>query len=355
VLPRRRFIGQALAALAAGCARPDSGAPSSAATVEPPSAASTGATTPRLKLLANHFPNLCNVGVRVARDRGYFAAEGLDVDLHPVDLGPGHEHSNEWLTGPNGPMRADLIMTEYPSLVDLASGRMDFYIVGGEHSGCKQLIVPARSVAQTLSDMNGKRLGLPSSGQDRLIWEYLARQAGVDAQSLKWVPVAVPLGGTEELAFVRREFAAGNLDAYAASDPAGEILVSEGVARRLVSNTWTSPLNAWYCCMIALRRSLVDAHTDLGRRVMRAFRQSAAFIQRNPGEAVDLSIKGGYMASDTPRDICARLLAEYVWTGTGRIEEDLERYFQLLIQAGRIPASASPRDLVARVYRSAEA
>jgi NitT/TauT family transport system substrate-binding protein len=307
-----------------------------------------------LKLSANHYPNLCNVGVRVARERGFFAAESLDVELLPVDLSAGHDHSAAWLSGATGRVATDLMFLEYPGLVDLATGKLDFYVIGGEHSGCKQLVVPTASSIRTLAHLKGKRIGLPSSGQDRLMWEYLTRQVGVDGGSLQWVPVAVPLGGSEELEFVKREFAAGRLDGYAASDPAGEILISEGVARRVVSNTWTPPVNGWYCCMIALRREVLDAHPEVAGGVMRALRESAAFIEQNPAEAVRLSVDKGYMARDTPQDLCARLLREYVWTGTGRIEEDLERYFQLLIEAGRLPASSSPRELVRKVYRKPE-
>lgn len=60
-------------------------------------------------------------------------------------------------------------------------------------------------------------------------------------------------------------------------------------------------------------------------------------------------------SADTRQDLCARLLGEYVWTATGRIEEDLERYCQLLIEDGRLTASSSPRELVKRVYRAPEA
>ena len=88
---------------------------------------------------------------------------------------------------------------------------------------------------------------------------------------------------------------------------------------------------------------------------MRAYRLSADFIQRNPAEAVALSVTKGYMARDTRQDICARLLGDYVWTATGRIEEDLERYFQMLIEAGRLPATTSPREFVTRVYRGGNA
>ena len=121
----------------------------------------------------------------------------------------------------------------------------------------------------------------------------------------------------------------------------------------MASNTWTSPLNGWYCCMIAVRRSVLDAHPEIASGVARAYRQSASFIEQNPAEAVATAVNAGDLPRDTQRELCARLLGEYVWTATGRIEEDLERYFKLLIEAGRLPSPSSPRELVKRVYRAA--
>ena len=138
------------------------------------------------------------------------------------------------------------------------------------------------------------------------------------------------------------------------SDPVGEILRVDGVTRRLASNTWTPPLNGWYCCMIGIRRALVDANPEVAKAVTRAFRRSAEFVEKSPAEAVALSVEAGYLPKDTRQDIAARLLGEYVWTATGRIEEDLERYFNLLIEAGRLPKSSSPSELVKRVYRSGD-
>jgi ABC-type nitrate/sulfonate/bicarbonate transport system substrate-binding protein len=107
--------------------------------------------------------------------------------------------------------------------------------------------------------------------------------------------------------------------------------------------------------MIAVRRELIDTHPGMARAVTRACRRSAEFIQRSPAEAVRLSVDAGYLPRDTDQDVSARLLGEYVWTATGRIEEDLERYFQLLIEAGRLQSGTSARQLVTRVYRSGEA
>jgi NitT/TauT family transport system substrate-binding protein len=296
---------------------------------------------------------LCLVASRVACERGLFSAQGLDVELLPADTQE-HEHTPAWVIGSNGRVRADITTIEYAALVDMALDKLDYYVVAGEHSGCRQLVVPVESPIRGLADMKGKRIGLPPFN-DRVMWDYLIRQAGVAPESVQWVPTKTPPGGDEEVEFVRREFGSRHLDGYVTVDPAGEILKSQKVARLLASNTWTAPLSGWYCCMIAVRREVIDAHPEVAGAVIRAYSQSAAFIEQHPAEAVKLSVDRGYMSKDTPQDVCAKLLAEYVWTATGRIQEDLERYFQLLIEAGRLPTSISPQQLLKKVYRGANA
>ena len=53
-----------------------------------------------------------------------------------------------------------------------------------------------------------------------------------------------------------------------------------------------------------------DRRSPVAGAVMRAYRQSAAFIEQHPMDAVTLSVEAGYMPRDTPRDLCARLLRE---------------------------------------------
>jgi hypothetical protein len=95
--------------------------------------------------------------------------------------------------------------------------------------------------------------------------------------------------------------------------------------------------------------------TEAGIERVRVDRDTIPWIsdsEKRPAETVDLSMKAGYMPPEAPREVSARSLGEYVSIGSGRIEEDLERYFRLLIEAGRLPASSSPSELVRRVYRS---
>lgn len=307
----------------------------------------------RLKLTSFKMPALCTVGWSVARQKGYFADEGLDVDLLPVDFSDPHAHMLAWVKGPEGRVRTDLTVIEHGALADVATGKLDYYVVAGEHSGCHQLVVPARSPARTIADLSGKRIGIPSV-EDTGPWDYLAREARLPRGALKWEFVSVAPGSPEEEKHVREAFAAGRLDGFVTTDPVGEILKVERVARLLVSNTWTRPLNNWYCCMLGVRRELVDRHPTLPAAMTRAIRRASRFIEAQPADAIDLAIGFGQLPRETRRDMSARLISEYVWAATGRIQEDLERYFGFLIEAGRLPATSSPRELVQKVYRPGE-
>jgi NitT/TauT family transport system substrate-binding protein len=246
------------------------------------------------------------------------------------------------------------MVVEYPALVAIASGEFDYYVVAGEHSGCRQVVCPVSSPIRTVGDLKGKRIGRWPI-VDPLLWEMLIDPSRPGTAPVQWVSSPVtPANPSEEIEWVKREFAAGRIDAYTGPDPIPEILKADGIARVVASNTWTPPLNGWYCCMLAIRKELVDTHPDLARSATRAIRRAATFVEENPAEAVALAVARGYLPRDTRQDLCARLLGEYVWAATGRIQEDLERYFQVLIDAGRMPATTPPRELVKRVYRTGE-
>ena len=180
MITRRRFLSAAIpAVVAVRCSQSrsgsDNGSPKSTAQGTGPPVLSSA---PRLKLVAANFRNLCSISFRVARERGFFSAAGLDVDLLPADVSGGHQHTAAWVAAPSGSARADITVVEYPALADIAADKLDYYVVAGEHSGCKQLIVPANSRIQSLADLKGKRIGLPPFS-DQLMWEYLTRQVGV--------------------------------------------------------------------------------------------------------------------------------------------------------------------------------
>ena len=79
-------------------------------------------------------------------------------------------------------------------------------------------------------------------------------------------------------------------------------------------------------------------------------RDPANLVSSDPAEAARIGIEAGHLPPDIDQEVAVRTLEGYVWTNTGRIEQ----YFEMLIDAGRIEADATPRELVERVSRGSE-
>jgi len=345
-ITRRAFLVSAVPVtvlVGHGCSSPEPAAPAE------PVDASTPTAPVRVKLTAALGAGaLCVTDWIVARERGFFADEGLEVEFLPhasgaADFTTAQHHE--------GPIQADIGVAEYAHLVRHVSDEATHYVVAGEHSGCLQLIAPVDSPAETIADLKGKRIGR-TVNYDTLQWEFLARQAGLAPADLTWVVYEFSYSELQQL--VIDEFAAGRVDAFVTPDPIPEVLKAQGVAKSIASNTWTEPLSNMYCCMLVVKRELHDQVPGLSEAFVRAIRRGTAVIENDPAEAVRIAVEAGHLSPQIDREIAARLLGEYVWTNTGRIEQDLERYFEMLIAYGRIQTTASPQELVQRVYRGVE-
>jgi NitT/TauT family transport system substrate-binding protein len=182
---------------------------------------------------------LCYADWWVAYEKRFFSDEGLDVEFLEQRLSGAHYHGlvSDTLNGPGGPVRNDLMPVEFPALADMASGQLDYYVVAGEHSGCRQIVCPVKSPIRTLADLRGKRIGMRAV-EDSLIWEFLIGPTRAGTEPTRWIRSPLPGGDASELEWVKQEFAAGRIDAYIGGDPTPEILKAEGVARLVASNTW---------------------------------------------------------------------------------------------------------------------
>ena len=105
---------------------------------------------------------------------------------------------------------------------------------------------------------------------------------------------------------------------------------------------------------VANSTGLVNVSSVVSTRGANTFAIPPTLSESDPAEADRIGIEAGHLPPDIDQEIAVRTLESYVWTNTGRIEQDLEQYFEMLIDAGRIEADATPRELVERVYRGSE-
>jgi NitT/TauT family transport system substrate-binding protein len=170
-LPRRLLLRAAALALAAGALW----------TVAPP----VHAATP-VKFVLDWKLQGVHAWYYLARDRGYFTQEGIDIT---IDQGSGsaaavtNVMSGSYQAG-FGDMNAIIQSAaqkpgEAPVMVYMVYSRTPF-----------ALMTKAGSPIKTLKDVEGRKLGSPAGGAAAKVFPVLAEKNGVDASKVSWLNMA---------------------------------------------------------------------------------------------------------------------------------------------------------------------
>jgi ABC-type nitrate/sulfonate/bicarbonate transport system substrate-binding protein len=234
-------------------------------------AAPVGAQTRTLHFMAGYKPqaNLPFVGVYVAQQKGYFAAQGLNVEMsHATGQG---EHLKLLLQG-----SVDVITGDAESVLARRADDLpvvSFALLG--QRGQRAFAVLAGSGIQSPKDFEGRSVGYKVYQTP----DYLAMLAinGVDRSRIQEVPVG----------FDPRLLAAGRVDVYPvfeSNEP--DILQGLGVPTRLFrpSDYGVPTLGLTYLA----RQQSLDGDPDLLQRFLKASMRGILDAQADPEAATDI-------------------------------------------------------------------
>ena len=98
----------------------------------------------------------CEAAMFVAKEKGFFEEEGLDVEFVKTDW--------DGLRDGLGLGRFDANYTLIMYLLKPIEQGLDVKITGGVHSGCLRVQAGAKSSIQSVADLKGKRIGIPTMG-----------------------------------------------------------------------------------------------------------------------------------------------------------------------------------------------
>ena len=294
---------------------------------EPEETTTTAAAEPTPVRLV-FVPATTGLLVNVAQEQGFFADNGLDVELTPA--------ANISEIIPTLGQQVDISLGTATDLIRAADSGLDVVQILGntndtEDNPFVRVIVPADSGIESVTDLEGRRVSSPTlSGVIHVATRYWAQQEGIDPDSIEGVQVPPP--NTVE------QFNAGQVDAAEALEPFAGALVGQGnvsigdpfaaIGLPLATNFWVAN-GEW----AANNPDVIEAYKL-------SLEQAQAFVESNDAEA--RAVLQGYTGMPDP-------VAANVALPTFNLEirtEDLARWVEVLISLGDFEGEIDVSSLV---------
>lgn len=297
--------------------------------------------------------------------KGFFAEEGLRVQGMRIEVRTAVEEGKApslWVKTDKGLSEADFGFLEMSQLHNLAAGQLDYYVVAGMNFGCAEVMVPADSPMKSAAELKGKTIALTPewgtafriAGGPSYLREEL-KAAGLDPNK-DVTFVVMPWEALPRLNdYVAEGFKTGKFAAVVVPEPAPLGLRQQQLARPVVSQIYQAPYSQEYCCMLAIKRALVDREPDKAALIVRAFRHAKQWVAQNPVKAVVAAQAAGYYATAAPVQPSANAVVS-ILGGDREVElaPQLERAFQKEMEMGRIKTDKTAKELVRLHYRKIE-
>lgn len=280
----------------------------------------------------------CGAPSYIAYEKGFFAKEGLDVELVSGTL---DEDKTGLVTGEFTVTNGDFQW--FPSIQQ----GMDLRIIGGLHKGCIKIVVPPNSPIKSGKDLKGKRIGVDEIGGTPMsVTTVLLAKYGINPQTdVTWRPY--PLDQ------LTQAVSKGEVDAFAAWDPYGTLAVNQH-GYRVLTDISTDPLFAGRsCCFLYASQKQIDKNPGKVAAIARAYKEADDWIQKNPEETAKIEINKKYVAATDLKLVTSMIKSyDYVYT-TSQAKSDIKYFVKKFSATGFLKSDTNPDEFTNKVYYDA--
>ena len=241
----------------------------------------------------------------------------------------------------------------------MVAGKVDYYIVDGNHFGCWSVMVAPDASIQSVADLKGQTIAiLPHALEPFLLHGHMwlnhwLKAPGLDApKEVTLTPFPwEALPGLND--YVKDGFKTGKFSAVAVAEPRALVIEDKRLARRLVTQNETT-YNKEYCCLTIIKRAIVDNDRESAVKIARAFRRAREWAGQHPRQAVLAAQATGYYGASVPVDASVEAVQSLGFDSHLDVAEALERAFKTRIESGAIKTDKTPQELVRLYYRKLE-
>lgn len=263
------------------------------------SSAADGASdsgTTHLRLI--YSPSLCAAPMYIAIENGYFEDEGLDVEQVTVDAA----HVSEAI----GADKVDVGMGLIGKLLQPLENGLPIKFTTGLHTGCTKLLVPGDSDIKSITDLKGKKIGVPGLADAATVVSKRSLSAagiGVTEQNME---VEFSVYSRNDLPQALEN---GAVDAIALGDPTASIAEEQYGLTALIDTATDPEYKDEYCCAAFVTSKLASENPAAAAAFTRAVQKASQWVQENPDETAKIIVDKQYISGDV--DFCAQILKTY--------------------------------------------
>ena len=280
----------------------------------------------------------------MAKEKGFFAEEGIDAKLIAAD---GETRKLGLSKGTYA-----LTNSDFQFFQAIENG-VDIKIVDGIHIGCIKVLVKKGLPYKKASDLRGKKIAVDEIGgtphQAASLW---LEANGVSAiNDVQFLPYA---DGNLALEALER----GQVEAVSLWDPLGSLAAVDGRADVLMDLA-TDPVFAGRSgCFYYVSGILLEKEPGKIKALLRALEQAHAWISEHPEETVELMQAGKHSAIED-KEFATALIKSYEYQSpeqkikSGRnLKADLHYFADLLHKVGYLQLNAD--EFTEKIYREVD-
>jgi len=224
----------------------------------------------------SYIPASCDLVNFVAQEKGFYAEEGLNVELTKFDTS--NQASDALLAG-----RIDASgCFAYPVAFSVEANQPDTYktirsiIASPEHPFLWLVAKTGDESTKSFKDLAGKKVGrFPGSTTEAQL-KYILKKVGVDPSSVTMLPIAQ----AQQI----NALMSGSVDALFVLEPTPTVAEIQGVGRK-VENAETYFPNPRYNALYAVLKNYYRNNKDIVGRIEKAQDKAVDYIRQNPDEA----------------------------------------------------------------------
>jgi len=231
--------------------------------------------------------SLCEAALHIAYEKGYFAEEGLNVELIKLASGTAFDALTAGQIDASFALLAAIIQP-------LANG-LPAKITTGLHTGCDIVLVKPNSGINRVQDLRGKKIGVPSmTGSPTIYAKRVLADNGIDIR-METSQVEFIVYNNTDLPLILSN---GGVDAIALNEPTATIAANEYGYVTLLDSAVDKPYHEQYCCVAYVSDRLVNTNRDIAEKYTRAMQKAGAYIQGHQEEITLLQIEKNYVAGN---------------------------------------------------------